>query len=93
MTALIKSVPGVIGAEAVGQQDLDSTTYVIESEPGIDIRKTLFSALAEKSYALIGLEQMGASLEDIFISLTEKQQKSTTSRKKRVSASKTEENT
>lgn len=93
VTALIKSVPGVIGAEAVGQQDLDSTTYVIESEPEIDIRKTLFSALAEKSYALIGLEQMGASLEDIFISLTEKQQKSTKSRKKRVSASKTEENT
>jgi hypothetical protein len=45
---------------------------MIESEVGIDIRKNLFFALAEKKWALIGLEALGMSLEDIFITVVDK---------------------
>ena len=39
---------------------------------GIDIRKKLFFTLAEKGWALIGLEALGLSLEDIFITVVNK---------------------
>ena len=44
---------------------------MLESDPGVDIRKTLFYALSKNSWPLIGIDAMGATLEDIFISLTD----------------------
>ena len=48
----------------------DSTTYLVESEAAIDIRKPMFYMLAQKGWPLIGSEALGASLEDIFVSMT-----------------------
>ena len=45
---------------------------MIESEVGIDIRKKLFWALADKKWPLIGLEALGMSIEDIFIAVVDK---------------------
>ena len=47
--------------------------FLIESERGIDVRKPLFYALAERSYPLLGLEALGASLEDVFLSIIAKE--------------------
>ena len=69
--AFLKSRPGIVYAELLAQRDGDAYTYMIESEVGIDIRKTLFFALAEKKWALIGLESLGMSLEDIFITIVD----------------------
>ena len=69
--AFLKSRPGVVYAEVLAQRDGDAYTYMIESEVGIDIRKNLFFALAEKKWALIGLEALGMSLEDIFITIVD----------------------
>jgi ABC-2 type transport system ATP-binding protein len=68
----IKSVPGVCFAEALAQKDVDAYTYTVESEYGTDVRKKLFFTLAAKGLAIIGLEAVGMSLEDIFISVVEK---------------------
>lgn len=70
----LKGTQGITYAEVIGEQDLDSITYMIESQPGVDIRKPLFYMLADNRWPLIGLEAMGASLEDIFISLVDKQE-------------------
>ncbi len=73
---LIKSIPGVAYAEVIGQRDGDSTSYLIESEENIDIRKSLFFALAEKRWPVIGMDVMGMDLEDVFLALiTEKDRK------------------
>ena len=45
---------------------------MIESAPGVDIRKKLFFTLSEKGWALIGLEALGLSIEDIFITVVNK---------------------
>ena len=80
--ALIKGLPGVSYVDVLGTHELDSTSYLIESEPGIDIRKTLFNALAARGWAIIGIEALGINLEDIFIAVvdtpepTKKQKKS-----------------
>lgn len=67
----LKSLSGVAYAELLPERDGDSYTYMIESSLGVDIRKTLFYTLAEKKWALIGLEAAGMNLEDIFISIVD----------------------
>ncbi len=67
--SVLSKVNGVVRADAVGERELDSFTYHIESEPGVDIRKPLFFALAEHNWPLIGLEAVGMSLEDVFVKL------------------------
>ena len=69
--SFLKSRPGIVYAELLAQRDGDAYTYMVESEVGIDIRKNIFFALAEKRWALIGLEALGMSLEDIFITIVD----------------------
>ena len=70
--SLLRSLPGIAYCEALAERDGDATTYMIESNPGVDIRKKLFFSLAEQGWALIGLEALGLSLEDIFITVVNK---------------------
>lgn len=67
----IRSVQGVSYAEVLGNHDLDSTSFLVESEPGIDVRKAIFNLLSSKGWAIIGIEAMGVNLEDIFISVVD----------------------
>ena len=68
---MLKAKPGIVYAELLAEKDGDAYTYMIESEVGVDIRKSLFYTLAEKKWALIGLEAVGMSLEDIFITIVD----------------------
>ena len=69
---LLKAKQGITYVETMAEHELDSTSYMIESEPGVDIRKSLFYTLAENNFPIIGIEAMGVNLEDIFISLVDK---------------------
>lgn len=69
---VLSHLPGVISAEQTGERELDSYTYVIESEKGVDIRKPLFYAMSEHNWPLIGLEAIGMNLEEVFIKIMEK---------------------
>lgn len=82
--SLLRAQPGVTLVEAIGQHDADSITYLIESEAGVDIRKPLFSILAKNNYPIIGLEAVGAGLEDVFLSLVDAKEPTTKARKKTV---------
>lgn len=68
----LKNMPGVSYAEALAQKDGDAYTYMVESDVGVDVRKKLFFTAAEKGWAIIGLEALGMSLEDIFITVVDK---------------------
>ncbi len=67
----LKDIPGVGFAEAQGTRDGDAYVFTIESEPMADVRKKLFFTMAQKGWAIIGLEAVGMSLEDIFISVVD----------------------
>ena len=69
--ALLRSRPGIVNVEVLPQRDGDAYSYMVESEVGVDIRKNVFYALAEKKWPLIGMEAMGMSLEDIFIAIVD----------------------
>lgn len=69
---LLESVNGIARAEATGERELDSYTYIVESERGVDPRKPMFYAMAKAGFPIIGIEASAAALEDVFISLTSK---------------------
>lgn len=71
---VLRSINDITTAEVFGDREGDSFVYAIESSAGVDIRKTLFYTLAKNNMPLIGLEQQGTNLEDIFISLIDKKQ-------------------
>ena len=71
---IIKGTQGVINCEALSERDGDAVAFAVEAQKGIDVRKALFYALAENHYPIMGLEALGASLEDIFISLIDKEE-------------------
>ena len=69
--SMLRAMPGVAYAEVLAERDGDAYTYMVESDFGVDIRKKLFYALAERSWPMIGMEALGMSLEDIFISVVD----------------------
>ncbi len=69
---VLRAIPEITHADVIGEREGDSYLYSIESSAGVDIRKSLFNALAENSMPLIGLAEQNTSLEDIFISLVDK---------------------
>jgi len=71
--SFLRNKEGILYAETLrDQRDSESTAYLIEGQPNVDIRKPLFFGLAEKGWPLVGIENVGMSLEDIFIKLITK---------------------
>ena len=52
----------------------DASKYLLETKDGADVRKAVFSLCAERGWPIIGMETVGASLEDVFLNLTEKRE-------------------
>jgi ABC-2 type transport system ATP-binding protein len=65
----VQSVPGVLQARA--KTDAHGSVIVeVEAEAGRDVRPDLASAVVGKGFGLLGLQQAGMSLEEIFLHLT-----------------------
>ena len=65
----VRAVPGVLAAHPRGGHD-GAVIVDVEAEAGKDVRAELAWALVTKGHALLGLQQMGMSLEEIFLHLT-----------------------
>ena len=72
IAAAVNGLSGVRRVETEENLDMDSTTFIIETDGEVDIRKPLFNLLAAKGWYLIGLEAGGTNIEDVFLALTEK---------------------
>ena len=68
---MLRSKPGIVYAELMQGRDGDAYTFNIESEVGVDIRKSLFYSLAEKGWPLVGMEALGMSLEEVFVAIVD----------------------
>lgn len=75
------SIEGAASAKATGERDLDSFVYIVESEKGYDIRKSVFRLCAENGWDLIGFEPSNVSLEEVFIKLTDHKKDASASRR------------
>jgi len=68
----LKNINGVLSTEVTGERELDSYTYLVESEQGVDIRKSVFFSMSEKGWAIIGMEAVGMNLEEVFIKIMDR---------------------
>jgi len=62
----IRRINGVLNVILANAQD-DVASVIVESQNEIDIRKPLFNLLAQKSWPLMEIQNLSASLEEIFI--------------------------
>ena len=70
--AALEKIRGVKSVTPTGERDADSYAYLIESERGIDARKSIFALCAQKSWPMIGMMPVGTDLESIFIRLVDR---------------------
>ena len=70
---VLREVPGVLACEALAEREGDACAFALEAKAGVDIRKGMFYSLAEKGMPILGLEAVGAQLEDIFLKLVDKE--------------------
>jgi ABC-2 type transport system ATP-binding protein len=73
--AEVKKIPGVVYARVGAEYSDGSASYLLESREENDIRKPLFFALAKHSWPILAMEQPGANLEDMFISVVDDNEK------------------
>lgn len=78
----LKNMSGIAYADVLAERDGDAYTYMIESEAGTDVRKKLFYEMSAKNWPIIGLEALGVSLEDIFITVVDQSSKGTVERER-----------
>ncbi len=65
----IKEIYGVKKVESGLEKANDAVSYTIESEAEVDIRRSLFFAMAKHGYPILEMKSVNLSLEDIFIRL------------------------
>jgi len=69
VVSILKAVPGVLTVHARGGHE--GVVFVdVEAEAGKDVRADLAWSVVTKGHGLLGLQQMGMSLEEIFLQLT-----------------------
>ena len=69
--ALLTSLDGIKSALHTGEEDGGVYIYTVEAEAGVDVRKLIFSSLAENGWPMMGLEEQTVTLEDVFISIVD----------------------
>ncbi|MBE6673534.1 MAG: ATP-binding cassette domain-containing protein [Ruminococcaceae bacterium] len=66
---MLKGLQGILSVTSDGIKEGDTYSYIIESNPAIDVRKIIFNALASRSWPMMGMENLEAELEDVFVKL------------------------
>ncbi|MFA9379918.1 MAG: ABC transporter ATP-binding protein [Acetanaerobacterium sp.] len=70
VTKLISSIPGMVKTTCMGAREKSAFDYNLEAQDGVDIRRELFSRLAERKWPILALKSTELTLEDIFLQLT-----------------------
>ena len=68
---LLKGLQGILRVECDGICEGDAFSYILETDPSIDVRKIIFNALAKNSWPMVGMENLEAELEDVFVRLVQ----------------------
>ena len=66
---VLQAVPGVADV-VIDTEDGKKSVYHITAEPNADIRHDVFDALSQNRMAILSMQQVERSLEDIFLALT-----------------------
>ena len=70
VTDALRGIEGISGIECVGEVETGTCDFIISAKKGADIRKKVFSALAQEDMPILMSKTAGLSLEEIFLKLT-----------------------
>ena len=65
----LRRINGVSAVSVAVDYGDGTVSYLVESQGDIDVRKPIFFMLAQNSWPIISLEQVGATIENIFLSV------------------------
>ena len=69
VTSAVSEIYGVKSVEKLNDRERGVSTYIVESDKDIDIRRPLFFALARISSPILEMRSLDFSLEEIFLEL------------------------
>ena len=67
---LLRDIPQVEGVDMLGLREGSAHDFMVESVPGVDVRREIFRRLAAQGWPILGLKFSELSLEDVFLQLT-----------------------
>jgi ABC transporter. len=67
---ILQSVYGVKEVQVSGTHGEDETSFVVEADKDIDVRRPIFNKLASYGFPILELRSMNMTLEEIFLQLT-----------------------
>ncbi len=67
---LISSITGVKYIKSLGRKEKNSIDFIVEAEPNLDVRPSIFTALAKENMPILSMQTVDLSLEDIFLEVT-----------------------
>ena len=76
-------INGVKKAEATGERDADAWVITVETNGGVDVRKSIFSLCVQNNWPLLGLAPTGTDLETVFIKLVDRSENAESDTKSR----------
>ncbi len=68
---LLLNVPGVDEVQGLGKGEEGAFIFRVVPEKDVDVRKTVFSRLAERNWPILSLNSSALTLEQIFLRLTD----------------------
>ncbi len=66
----LEGISGIKYVKSLGRKEAGSIDFVVEAEPDVDVRASIFNALASAKLPMLSLQTMDISLEDIFLEVT-----------------------
>ena len=82
ITSELKKISGVTYAAMTADYKDGSYSFLIMSQNDVDIRKSVFYAMAKNSWPIIEMSYMNGSIEDVFISVVNEDEKNTAQEKR-----------
>ncbi|HOV69105.1 MAG TPA: ABC transporter ATP-binding protein [Clostridia bacterium] len=67
----LREVYGIKSVDVIGMREADSLDYLIETNGTTDVRKGVFNTLSRMNAPILQLRSLDATLEDIFMNLTD----------------------
>ena len=74
---VLESISGIKSIKSLGRKERNSIDFIIEAEPDVDVRPEIFTKMANNNLPILSMQTVDMSLEDIFISLTNKSSSAT----------------
>lgn len=71
VATLLSGLPNILRVDRLGLREGGAYDYVLEFEPGADVRREIFFRLAEAKWPLLQMRNSELTLEDIFLQLTD----------------------